>query len=699
MAKYVCIDIGGTFTDASILDENGDINVFKSLTTHDNYLDGMIDVLNVAAEYYNETLEEFLHSCSPFNDGSLTHGSTIATNAVLERKVAKVGMICTKGFRDVLLFRDGPIKNPFDFQLDYPEPYIPRYRILPVTERINSEGKIDIPLDENEVRQVIEQFKKWNVQAIAICLLWSVVNPIHEDRIRDIILEEWPEVNIVRSSVVNPCIREYRRWVSAAMDASLSPLISKYTMEINQKFKKLGLQGEVGMLNSSGGIVTADELVYRPLYAIDSGPAMAPVTGKTYVESDLAEENIVVFDMGGTSFDVSCIIEGVISVSRETKIGDEVPGISRIDVNSIGSGGGSIAWVDPGGMIRVGPHSAGSAPGPACYDKGGIYPTVTDANVVLGYMEADYFNAGRMCLNPELAEKAIYEYIAKPLGLDLNEAAFTVWSTVNANMITAIKEITIQQGIDPREFVAVAGGGACGVHAIPLAEGLNMKKILIPKTAGALSAVGGIFSDVVSEFSKSFYTETRDFDFQGVNEVIKSLYAEAIEFFDRNNILEGKRVLEFYVEGRYPYQVWEIPVALDSDVFNEYGELDQEGINKLVEKFHEEHEMVFAVKEPEAYVECIFWRVKAIGKRTVVAELKENTKQRERPARDALKGTKKAYFRDLGGMVDTNVYLGQELRYGNKIEGPAIIVEPTTTIIIYPGYELLVTKLNNYFIS
>jgi len=476
----------------------------------------------------------------------------------------------------------------------------------------------------------------------------------------------------------------------------LRPLISQYTRDINKRFNELGLQGEVGMLNSSGGIVTAGELVLRPLYAIDSGPALAPVTGKTYVESDLSENNIVVMDMGGTSFDVSCIIDGYISVSRETMIGNEVPGISRIDVHSIGAGGGSIAWVDSGGMIRVGPQSAGSTPGPACYNKGGIHPTVTDANVVLGYIDTEYFNDGRMELSPELSEKAIDEYIAKPLGIDVTEAAFTIWSTVNANMITAIKEITIQQGIDPRNFVAVAGGGACGIHALPLAEGLDMRRTLIPKTAGALSAVGGIFSDVVSEYSRSYYIETKQFDYEGVNEVLGSLRDEATSFFERNGIPKRKRVFEFYLEGRYPYQVWEIPVSLDG-ILNENSELDEEGVSKLIERFHEEHEKIFAVKESDAYVECIFWRVKAIGKRKVMAELKDNEKHIEKPSKKASKGPRKAYFKELGGMIDVKVYLGQELSYGNKIVGPAVIMEPTTTIIIYPNYMAEVTKFNNYY--
>jgi len=698
MGKYVCIDIGGTFTDVAVLDENGDINIFKSPTTPEDYVEGMIDALKNAAEYYGEPLDKFLLSCSSLAAGGfLTHGSTIATNAILEKKVAKVGLIVTKGFRDVLLFREGPIKDPFDFQLDYPEPYIPRYLTLPVTERINAEGGVDTPLNEEEVRQAVKQFREWNVEAIGVCLLWSIANPVHEQRIREIIKEEWPEVEVVLSSEVNPCIREYRRWVSTAMDASLRKLIATYVREVNKRMSEIGYQGEVGMLNSTGGVVSADELVARPLYSIDSGPSMAPVAGRRLAEEELNENNAVVLDMGGTTFDVTCVRDGIISVTREAKIGWEIPGISRVNVNSIGAGGGSIAWVDAGGMVRVGPQSAGSVPGPACYKRGGDKPTVTDANVVLGYLNPEYFIGGRMKLDANLAEEAIRKGVAEPLGVSVEEAAFTVWTTVNANMVAAIKEVTIWQGIDPREYVMVVGGGACGMHAIPLAEGLEMRKILIPKWAGGLSAVGGVLTDVVSEFSQSLYTETRDFDYEGVNNVLKNLYDQAQDFFERNKIPSDKRAIEVYVEGRYPYQVWEIPVRIDG-LLNDKFELDKEGIKKLVEAFHEEHEKTFAVREENAYVECIFWRLKAIGQREMEGHMKES-ERKATTAEVEPKTTRKAYFREKGGMVDTPIYRGVDLYYGHKIKGPAIIEEPTTTIVIHPGYEASVTKFGNYLLK
>ncbi len=498
------------------------------------------------------------------------------------------------------------------------------------------------------------------------------------------------------SHKVNPCLREYRRWVSTAMDASLKNIITNYTRQLNQRMQDNGFQGEVGMLNSSGGVSSAAEISSRPLYSIDSGPSMAPIMGRKVATDELNDNNVVVLDMGGTSFDVSCVLRGEISGSREAKIGWEIPGISRVNVNSIGAGGGSIAWVDSGGMCRVGPHSAGSNPGPVCYGWGGTQPTVTDANLILGYINPDYFNAGKMTLNKDLAAQAIKTHVADPMGLNVEEAAFTIWTTINANMIAAIKEITIWQGIDPRDFVMVSGGGACGVHTIPLAEGLDMHQIMIPKTAGTLSASGGIFSNMVSEHSRSFYTETRAFDFEKVNEILASLAHTATCFFDEHNIAQEDRDYRFYLEGRYPYQVWEIPMRID-EFLNDQWALDAKNLERMVEQFHEEHERIFAVKEENAYVECIFWRIEAVGKRKLVT-VQQTTTEKIKKDR-ALKDTRKAYFRRAGGMVDTTIYQGDSLSPGETITGPSIIEEDTTTIAVQPGYKAKVTSLGAYHIS
>jgi len=699
MKKFACIDVGGTFTDAAILDEQGMIMVFKAPTTPHDWTEGIIASLRLAADHYKLEFNSFLRDLSVNFGGMITHGSTIATNAIVEGKVDKIGVLCTAGFRDVFLFREGPNKNPFDLDLDYPEPYVPRYLTLPIRERIDSEGGVVIPLNEEDVRANTRQLRSYGVVAICVCYLWSTANAEHERKTAEIIHKEWPEVQVVLSSEVNPSSREYRRWVSAAMDASLRKLISTYAVDLNKQLTNLGFNGEVGMLNSCGGVMSTTEIVRKPIYTIDSGPAMAPVSGKTYSVLDVKDNNAVVLDMGGTTFDVSCVINGEISVSREAIIGKEIPGISRVSVHSIGAGGGSIASVDSGDMVRVGPQSAGSVPGPACYNRGGTLPTVTDANVVLGYLNPDYFNNGMMKLYPELSHKAIKEHVADKLGISVMEAAYAIWSTVNANMIAAIKDITIWQGVDPRNYTMVAGGGACGLHAIPLAEGLEMVRLLIPRTAGGLSAVGGILSDTVAEFNASFFSPTNNFDFKSVNAILKKLVDQAKDFFTRNNVPKEIQKIEVYMEGHYPSQVWELSVNITDYVNSEYL-LEANSLKNLEQAFHNEHERTFTIKE-DTFVECLYWRVKAIGKNSISGQMREMDYHEDNviPVANKRFGSRKVFFKEYGELFVTPVYMGDNLLYGDIIQGPAIIEEPTTTIVVLPDYVLKVTKYNNYYVK
>ena len=693
MRTKVCIDIGGTFTDAAVVDKEGNLGVYKSPTTPDNYSKGIINVLKVAADAKGLPLKEFMESCSSSNGGSLTHGSTLTTNAILEGKVAKVGLICTKGFRDNLLFREGYKENPFDFQIDYTEPFVPRYLTLPVTERVNSEGGIDTPLNEDEVRQAVKQFKEWNIEAIAVSLMWSVANPTHEQRIREIIKEEWPEVLCVLGSEVNPTIREYRRTVSCCADASLKPLVTGYVTDLQRELKGIGYKGELGMLTSSGGVMSVDELLARPVYSIDCGPALAPVAGREFGKRELNMDDVLTVDMGGTSFDVSVTTEGEIAVSREAKVGEEILGISKVDSRSVGAGGGSIAWVDPGGLIRVGPQSAGAVPAPACYGRGGEEPTVTDANLILGYLDPDYFLGGRMKLDKRLAEKAV-DKIAKKLNLGLMEAAHAIYSTVNSNMYSAMYDVTVWQGIDPRGYLLVSGGGCGGAHIVPIADSLKVPRVLIPRVAGGLSAVGGTIADLVAEYSISHYIETTDFDYSGVKKTIDTLKKWAAEFLDREGVPAERRTMEIIVEARYPYQVWELPVSITDLDLTTKG-----GVAEMVKRFHDVHYRVFAIKEPTAYVECIFWRIRAVGKGLSEVNIAEQELAGEKPSSAALTGKREVYFEKLKGTTETSIYLGKELRYGNKFVGPAIIEDETSTTVVPPDKNISVTKLGSYLIE
>lgn len=679
-------DVGGTFTDLCVFDKvTGGWQIFKSPTTLEDITIGVLETLRLASEYYKLPLAEFMSRCESF-----VHGSTIMTNAIIEKKVAKTGLICTQGFRGLLTH--GEItKSGFEWDLDFPEPYVPRYLTLPVTERINSEGGVETPLDEDEVREVIKQFKEYKVEVIAVCLLWSIVNAAHERRVAEIIKEEWPEVPVVLSSELNPIIREYRRTSSTVINASLLTIIKDYTNNLRDKLREVGYRKQVSMFSSTGGQVTAEEIIRRPILGVNSGPAMAPAAGHAVAKLELGAKNAITCDMGGTSFDVSVVTDGTIILSRECKVGGHYLGINMVDSRSIGAGGGSIAWIDPGGLLHVGPQSASSVPGPACYMRGGKEPTVTDANVVLGYIDPDYFLGGRMRIDPQLAEEAIREKVAQPLNLDTTEAAFTIWATINHNMLTALQDITVKRGIDPREYLVVAGGGAAGVHLQYIAKQLGVKSVLVPKFAAALSATGGMLCDAIGEFSTSYFTESNQFDYDAVNDVLAGLEEKARAFLQRQGISPEKGQVEFYLEARYPYQVWELDVPIRGNRITER-ELEQ-----LVNSFHEVHEKVLAVKEPGQYIECVNWRVRAVGE-VAKPEFEEKPYGGE-DASAALRGRRRAYFKERGGFVETPIYEDSKLVPGNKIGGPAIIEAPATTIVVMPGGSASITKMGNYYIE
>ena len=692
MSYRMSVDIGGTFTDLVVVDEEGRISVFKSSTTPEDYVAAVIGNLRQASEFLGTSLEALMRNCSAFVGGSLVHGSTIATNALIEKKVAKTGLICTRGFRDILTDREGGKAEPFNWDQDYPPPYVPRYLTLPVTERINAEGDIEKPLLEEEVRQVVHQLQQWGVEVIAVSLIWSIVNPVHELRVGEICREEAPAVPCVLSHQVNPIIREYRRTSSTAINASLLPIVSQYVRSFEKRLKEIGYSGGMLMLTSTGGVMSSEELIEKPIYSVDCGPSLAPTAGLWLGRNELGKEDVITADMGGTSFDISCVSDGVIAVSRDVWVGDCILGISKVDVKSIGAGGGSIAWVDSGGLLHVGPQSAGAVPGPACYGLGGDRPTVTDANVVLGYIDPGFFLGGSMRLRPKLAEAAIERDVAKPLGLGLEQAAFTIWTTINVDMVSVIEDITVWQGIDPREYLFVSGGGAAGLHVIPMVQELGARDILIPKAAGVISAMGGVFADVTAEFSSSRYTESDRFDFGSIGEDMADLEGRALAFLEGAGVPSDQRRVEFYVEARYRSQVWELSVPIRGNRIRDEGDLA-----RLVEDFHQVHERTFGIKEPGRPIECVYWRAKAIG---LLAKPRiRKVPSGGRDAAAALRGTRKAYFRGLGGMVETPVYLGDALQAGNIIAAPAIIEEPTTTVVVFPGSEVRVTELGSYHVS
>ena len=685
----ISVDVGGTFTDVVVADESGALTLGKALTTPHRSYEGFRNALANAADILSVDVNHILH-----NANVLIYGTTRATNAIVEGKVAKTAFLTTEGFPNILAYKQGGKQNPFQIDVENPPAYVPRKYTFEIRERINAEGGVETELDEDHARAVIDQLGRIGIESIGVCLLWSVANNAHERRLGELIEEGLPGVPYTLSCDLNPVIREYPRASSTCIDASLKPLMQKHLRDLQDDLNEAGFKGELLISASTGGVVHAEEAIARPIFMVKSGPAMAPLAGIAYSGAEDLGDDILICDTGGTTFDVSLVRAGLIKYSRETWllgkwVGHNL-GMSTVDIRSIGAGGGSIAWVDPGGLLRVGPQSAGSKPGPACYGLGGDEPTVTDAAVVLGYIDPEFFLGGRMKLDLPAAKAAIQK-VADKINISVDEAAFGIIRIANEQMIKAIQEITINDGINPRESIIVAGGGAAGLNILPIAESLGCKKILIPKTAGGLSACGAQYSDIVTEFGVSQYANTASFDKEAVNGALDQLVRQANDFAAE---LKDKGVTnhktEIFVEARYVGQQWELEIPCPVAAFD----TDQD-IDTLTNSFHETHERLYSVKEDHGVVECINWKLRLTARLekpapVFIAEQDAYAPTAERSA--------EAFFGGNDSQT-TPVYLGADLKPGAHVQGPCIIEEPTTTVVVYPGMTATMTSAGNYVLD
>ena len=685
----ITVDTGGTFTDVVVGDRLGELRIGKAPTTPDQAFAGVRDALSVVATDIDIELGELLGDTEIF-----VYSTTRATNAILEGATARTAFLATEGFPDTLLLREGGKSSPFDLQTPYPEPYVPRHLTFEISERIDSEGNVMVALDEEKTRQVLASFADLGIEAIAVSLLWSVANGEHESRVGQIIEETLPDIPYSLSHLVNPIVREYRRASAAAIDASLKPLMSAHLNAIDNDLRSAGFNGELMVATSLGGVVHLDEVVTRPIEMVRSGPSMAPVACKVFAEAEGYDRDVIVCDTGGTSFDVSLVRGGAITYSPETWLGDRflghLTGVASVDIRSIGSGGGSIAWVDSGGLLRVGPQSAGSLPGPACYGRAGTEPTVSDAAVVLGYLDPDAFLGGRMKLDAEAAEKVLGT-LGDRLGLSVEAAAAAVLAVANEHIVGAIQDITINEGVDPRDTLIVAGGGAAGLGIVPIVKSLGAAEVLVPRAAGALSATGGQFSDIVAEFSVARLADSEHWDGDAVKEVGAALDSQAKELGAR---LRTKGIpeleVEYFASARYAYQVWELEIPVEHRWFSE--PVDPAGLSR---EFDLAHQRVFSVNEPGARIECLTWKVRMrapIGREAV--EAASQARAVASGIGDGPRVVRKAFFIDT--WHETPIYRGESLAPGSSIPGPLVVEEPTSTLVVPPATTLNVTPLGNY---
>ncbi len=687
--RRIAIDVGGTFTDVVISDASGKLAVGKGLTDRERPYTGFDEGFVNLAQDLGEDPASLLAATDV-----VVYGTTRATNAIVESKVAKTALLVTRGFPDILVYRQGGKHRPFELSRDFPAPYIPRSLTYEIPERISAEGGVEVELDEGAVRDVLATLADRHVEAVAVSLLWSIANNDHERRVGELIDEHLSGVPYTLSHQLNPVVREYLRTSSAAIDASLKPLMQEHLRSFQEDLVAAGFEGELLISTSGGGVMHADDVIERPINMVKSGPAMAPLAGLAYAEANELGGDVIVVDTGGTTFDVSLIRDGLIKYTRETWLIEEFVGhnlgVPTVDIRSMGAGGGSIAWIDDGGLLRVGPQSAGATPGPACYGQGGEHPTVTDAAVVLGYIDPGHFLGGRMELDVDAARTVVTK-LATQLDLSLEEAASAIIKLSSEEMIKAIEQITVKDGVSPAESVLVAGGGAAGLNIVPIARALGCTRVLVPRTAGALSACGAQFSDIVAEFTGSQYAHTDHFDLEGVNDALGAIDSD-MDDFEQSLRLRGIDQFErdWFVEARYLNQQWEMEAPLGVGRFTSDAD-----VSALKGGFDTVHERLYAVNDPDGPIECMNWkgRLTAVLPKPAEPTVDNSAQKTPEPGRTAA-----AYF-EGSGATETRVYEGAELSPGNVIEGPAIIEEPTTTVVVYAGSTCRVTPTNNYLLE
>ncbi len=684
MSYHLSIDIGGTFTDLFLRDTEGGKLSAKTPTIHGDLTQGVLNALDKAAQEKGITRETLLDRTD-----QLVHGTTIATNAILEDATAKTALLCTEGFRDTLMFREGGREKAFEAHADYPGPYIPRALTYGVEERINAEGGVVTPLEDESAVAAIEAASEENCDAIAVSFLWAHVNPEHEQRVASLIEEHAPEMDYSLSHRVNPVIREYRRTSATAIDASLKAPIAGYLSNLREQLEASGYEKEPLLITANGGVMQFNDVADLPIWSVDSGPTMLPSAGMkvSRFESSTVDPNVISLDMGGTSLDMGLVREGDISRTRDAEVADSILGIEKVDVRSIGSGGGSIAWVDDGGLLHVGPESAGSSPGPVCYGRGGGRPTITDAALVLGYLSEDQRLGGEIEIDREAAEAAIEREIADELGVSVTEAAYAIYATANQDMVSGMRKVTIERGIDPRNYVICGGGGALGVHVVPLAWELSVDEIILPREAGVISALGGAHSDLRRDFSATQQTQSDAFDLEGVNDTLTSLTDRSQTFLDRVGIDEADRDLTYYAEARYNQQAWEVEVNVPAPPF------DEDDVETLIDRFNRTHEATYGYRMDDQDVKFVHWRVEAsaeIGDRLTSTPVADATSA----VKEVQHGSNTAHFGDEPVTVPR--YDGPAFAAGHEVDGPAIVDAKNTTIVLPPDSHLEISEYGNY---
>jgi N-methylhydantoinase A len=670
MSRYrVAVDVGGTFTDFVIQDtRTGQALTNKVLSTTEDQARGVLTGLR----------EEI----GSFEDiASLVHGNTVGLNAVLERRGTRVLFVTTAGFRDVLRLGRGDRRDIFSLHYRKPEPLVPVTDVEVLHERVDVDGSVRLALDESEVDRIAERVEADGVASVAVCLLHAYRNPAHELRVRELLHARAPDLSISLSHEIAPEWREYERSSTTALNAYIAPKVDRYLRSLMTRLHDDGFASALHIMQSSGGVTTADVARQKPVQTLLSGPVGGTVGGARLAEA-LERPNLMCIDMGGTSFDASLVIEGAPTVSTEAQLEGLPLLLPLVDIHTIGAGGGSIAWIEAGGL-RVGPQSAGSDPGPACYGRGGSEPTVTDANAVLGRIDPDYFLDGEMTLDVEAAEHAI-DRVAGPLGMSRLDAAEGILAIINAKMADALRTMTVQQGIDPRSFSLVAFGGAGPMHAIALAQELGITDVVVPWASGAFSAWGMLHTELRRDLVRSHYRPPTAIDGAELEAVFAELAAEGDALLASDGVPAGRRRFHRQVDMRYTGQEYTITVDAPDDAAD---------VDTLVARFHDDYKVRYGHSTPGAPVDLVAARLAASG----VNEWPMAAGAPETHDGATARRSRAVVFD--GQPSDAAVVHRREIVDGAVVDGPAIVEEPTSTTVVPPGWRVVLGPANALVIS
>ena len=683
MSVRLAIDIGGTFTDATLIDEEtGGVSIAKVLTTPSDPSEGFMQAVERALAAGGVEAGQV---------GFVVHATTVATNAIIEGKIARSGFVTTEGFRDLLEIARQVRPSLYDTLFEKAKPLVPRDRAVTVRERLGPAGEVLTPLNEGSVRSAAAILRREEVESVAVCLLHAYVNPEHEQRVGAILAEELPGVPVSLSAEVAPEFREYLRASTTVINAVIRPVVERYLERIEGRLAEAGVKAKLLVMQSSGGVFSSEAARTRPVFMVESGPA-AGVIASAYLGETLGRPDILSFDMGGTTAKVGLIQDGRPSVTKDYNVGGHasagIGGLSLsgypvrtpvVDLVEIGAGGGSIAWVDSGGLLRVGPRSAGADPGPVCYRNGGTEPTVTDANVVLGRLNPNYFLGGEIGLDVDGARRAIEERCARPLGLDVTEAANGIVEIANAAMVSALHLISVQRGYDPRDFVLVGFGGAGPVHANALMRDAEMSTLIIPRSPGIFSATGLLTTDLKRDAAVTIMRRLEALDPPEVETTFARLEKAGREELEREGIAPDAIEFERQIDLRYVGQSYELTISAGAG---------------MLERFHQEHDRTYGFAAPTEPIEVVSLRLTSVGRIT-----KPPPRPLEACGSAEPKERRSVYYAESVGYVDCPIYDRYSLAAGTLLAGPAIIEEFDSTTVVHPGYVVQVDGVGNLSIE